>query len=71
MPDHRRPPEWQQNADRHTELRDPVLTVRQISRFEFNRKALTRIDHALVFTTPPAGPEGNHAPPPPRPRHVA
>lgn len=50
MPDHHRPPEWQQNADRHTELRDPVLTVRQISRFEFNRKALTRIDHALVFT---------------------
>ncbi|MES9499185.1 hypothetical protein ACPCK9_02010 [Streptomyces koyangensis] len=57
MPDHRRPPEWQQNADRHTELRDPVLTVRQISRFEFNRKALTRIDHALVFTTPRGGHE--------------
>ncbi|MGF2212589.1 hypothetical protein, partial [Streptomyces albidoflavus] len=55
MPDHHRPPEWQQNADRHTELRDPVLTVRQISRFEFNRKALTRIDHALVFTTPRGG----------------
>ncbi|WP_199840558.1 hypothetical protein [Streptomyces sp. SM8] len=57
MPDHHRPPEWQQNADRHTELRDPVLTVRQISRFEFNRKALTRIDHALVFTTPRGGHE--------------
>ncbi|WP_371797711.1 hypothetical protein OHB02_11510 [Streptomyces albidoflavus] len=57
MPDHRRPPEWQQNADRHTELRDPVLTVRQISRFEFNRRALTRIDHALVFTTPRGGHE--------------
>uniref|UniRef100_UPI00069178B7 hypothetical protein n=1 Tax=Streptomyces albidoflavus TaxID=1886 RepID=UPI00069178B7 len=57
MPDHRRPPEWQQNADRHTALRDPVLTVRQISRFEFNRKALTRIDHALVFTTPRGGHE--------------
>ncbi|MDH6190824.1 hypothetical protein M2168_003856 [Streptomyces sp. CZ24] len=57
MPDHRRPPEWQQNADRHTELRDPVLTVRQISRFEFSRKALTRIDHALVFTTPRGGHE--------------
>ncbi|ALM40991.1 hypothetical protein [Streptomyces sp. FR-008] len=57
MPDHHRPPEWQQNADRHSELRDPVLTVRQISRFEFNRKALTRIDHALVFTTPRGGHE--------------
>ncbi|MEU2765622.1 MULTISPECIES: hypothetical protein [Streptomyces] len=57
MPDHRHPPEWQQNADRHAELRDPVLTVRQISRFEFNRKSLTRIDHALVFTTQRGGHE--------------
>ncbi|THC53294.1 hypothetical protein [Streptomyces sp. A1499] len=48
----RRPPEWQQSADRHTRLVDPVLTVRQLSRFEFSRRALTRIDHALVFTSP-------------------
>ncbi|GAA3110731.1 hypothetical protein ACFQ0X_18825 [Streptomyces rectiviolaceus] len=53
MPDfQRRPPEWQQSADRHTSLVDPVLTVRQLSRFEFSRKTLTRIDHALVFTSP-------------------
>ncbi|MFC9426329.1 hypothetical protein [Streptomyces sp. NPDC056987] len=52
MADLRRPPEWEQPADRHTELIDPVITVRQLSRFEFARKLLTRIDHALVFSTP-------------------
>ncbi|WP_406477388.1 PE-PGRS family protein [Streptomyces platensis] len=50
MPDFRRPPEWDQQADRHTQLTDPVLTVRQLGRFEYAaRKALTRIDNALVF----------------------
>ncbi|MFF8655330.1 hypothetical protein [Streptomyces huasconensis] len=48
----RRLPEWQQSADRHTSLTDPVLTVRQLSRFDFSRKTLTRIDHALVFSSP-------------------
>ncbi|MEV6074176.1 hypothetical protein AB0L80_03525 [Streptomyces sp. NPDC052069] len=52
MTDFRRPPEWEQAADRHTRLADPVLTVRQLSRFGFARKSLTRIDHALVFSTP-------------------
>ncbi|GAA2248849.1 hypothetical protein GCM10010232_40310 [Streptomyces amakusaensis] len=52
MADFHRPPEWRQAADRHTPLIDPVLTVRQLSRFEFSRKGLTRIDHALVFTSP-------------------
>ncbi|RST11101.1 hypothetical protein EF905_25875, partial [Streptomyces sp. WAC05374] len=52
MPDFRRPFEWVQDADRHTQLSDPVLTVRQLSRFDFARKSLTRIDHALVFATP-------------------
>ncbi|MFI1885445.1 hypothetical protein [Streptomyces jumonjinensis] len=52
MADFRRPPEWQQPVDRHSALVDPVLTVRQLSRFEFSRKSLTRIDHALVFTSP-------------------
>ncbi|OKK05934.1 hypothetical protein AMK26_07500 [Streptomyces sp. CB03234] len=52
MPDFRRPFEWVQDADRHTQLIDPVLTVRQLSRFDFARKSLTRIDHALVFATP-------------------
>ncbi|MFJ5028938.1 hypothetical protein ACIQB5_12650 [Streptomyces sp. NPDC088560] len=47
-----RQPEWQQPADRHTQLVDPVLTVRQLSRFEFNFRSLVRIDHALVFSTP-------------------
>lgn len=50
-----RQPEWQQNADRHTELIDPVLTVRQLSRFEFNLKSYVRIDHALVFSTAKGG----------------
>ncbi|MFJ2415526.1 hypothetical protein [Streptomyces brevispora] len=47
----RRPPEWEQPAGRHTELKDPVLTVRQISRLGFVPRRLTRIDHALVFST--------------------
>ncbi|MFJ3665630.1 hypothetical protein ACIPSE_04145 [Streptomyces sp. NPDC090106] len=50
-----RQPEWQQNADRHTELIDPVLTVRQLSRFEFNLRSYVRIDHALVFATAKGG----------------
>jgi hypothetical protein len=50
-----RPPEWQQQADRHTQLVDPVLTVRQLSRFDFNLRSLVRIDHALVFSTPKGG----------------
>ncbi|MFD8970634.1 PE-PGRS family protein [Streptomyces sp. NPDC059568] len=52
MADLRRQPEWQQQADRHSQLRDPVLTVRPISRFEYTaRKPVTPIDHALVFVT--------------------
>ncbi|NUS26144.1 MAG: hypothetical protein HOV92_18235 [Streptomyces sp.] len=51
MADLRQPPDWQQPADRHTPLIDPVITVRQLTRFGFARKALTRIDHALVFST--------------------
>ncbi|MFI7365327.1 hypothetical protein ACIBO4_24580 [Streptomyces sp. NPDC050149] len=47
-----RPPDWEQPAGRHTTLKDPVLTVRQISRFGFVPRKLTRIDHALVFSTP-------------------
>lgn len=50
-----RPPEWQQNADRHTQLTDPVLTVRQLSRFEFSLRTYVRIDHALVFSTARGG----------------
>ncbi|GAA3033296.1 hypothetical protein [Streptomyces glomeratus] len=52
MPTFHRQPEWQQSADRHTQLVDPVLTVRQLSRFELNLRQLVRIDHALVFSTP-------------------
>ncbi|MEU5599077.1 hypothetical protein [Streptomyces sp. NPDC020298] len=46
-----RQPEWQQQADRHSQLVDPVLTVRQLTRFEFNLKSYVRIDNALVFST--------------------
>ncbi|MEU5209728.1 PE-PGRS family protein [Streptomyces sp. NPDC020742] len=56
MPDFRRPPEWDQQADRHTQLTDPVLTVRQLGRFEYAaRRALTRIDNALVFVNGKGG----------------
>ncbi|MEU2222038.1 PE-PGRS family protein [Streptomyces sp. NPDC018347] len=52
MADFRRPPEWTQHADRHTELIDPVLTVRPISRFDYTaRRQVGAIDHALVFVT--------------------
>ncbi|MGW0788173.1 hypothetical protein ACWD04_07925 [Streptomyces sp. NPDC002911] len=46
----RRPPEWDQHADRHTVLHDPVLTVRQLPRFGLVPRRHTRIDHALVFS---------------------
>ncbi|MGC3003230.1 hypothetical protein ACPF8X_33875, partial [Streptomyces sp. G35A] len=65
MPTFHRPPEWQQPADRHTRLIDPVLTVRQLSRFELSLKHVVRIDHALVFSTPKGGYEAY--PPPRRP----
>lgn len=55
MPAFHRPPEWQQSADRHTQLIDPVLTVRQLSRFELSLKSTVRIDHALVFSTAKGG----------------
>lgn len=52
MADFRRQPEWQQQADRHSTLIDPVLTVRPISRFDYTaRRPVTAIDHALVFAT--------------------
>ncbi|MFJ2896391.1 hypothetical protein ACIO87_16090 [Streptomyces sp. NPDC087218] len=50
MPEFRRAPDWDQRADRGTRLTDPVVTVRQLSRFGFSRRPLTRIDHALVFS---------------------
>ncbi|WP_405750648.1 hypothetical protein OHA19_16550 [Streptomyces sp. NBC_00012] len=52
MPEFRRAPDWDQRADRGTRLTDPVVTVRQLSRFGFARRPLTRIDHALVFSAP-------------------
>ncbi|MET7890946.1 PE-PGRS family protein [Streptomyces mirabilis] len=56
MAEFRRPPEWQQQADRHTTLIDPVLTVRPISRFDYTaRRPVSAIDHALVFATAGGG----------------
>ncbi|MFJ9356770.1 PE-PGRS family protein [Streptomyces mirabilis] len=56
MAEFRRPPEWQQQADRHTMLIDPVLTVRPISRFDYTaRRPVSAIDHALVFATAGGG----------------
>jgi hypothetical protein len=52
MAEFRRQPEWQQDANRHTALIDPVLTVRPIARFDYTvRRAVNAIDHALVFVT--------------------
>ncbi|ATZ23351.1 hypothetical protein SLAV_07235 [Streptomyces lavendulae subsp. lavendulae] len=47
------PPQWQQDANRHTVLADPVVTIQELSRFKPLRT--TRIDHALVFTTVQGG----------------
>ncbi|MBT2542244.1 hypothetical protein J7E99_16360 [Streptomyces sp. ISL-44] len=55
MSDPRRHPDWEQPADRHTQLIDPVITVQQLGRFEVFRKLQTRIDHALVFSTTKGG----------------
>ncbi|MFG2664318.1 hypothetical protein ACGFY6_08710 [Streptomyces sp. NPDC048387] len=44
--------DFNQHARRHTMLTDPVVTVRQIGRFDFGGRATTHIDHALVYTTP-------------------
>ena len=46
----RREPDWDQGAHRHSVLADPVVTVRQLSRFDY-RKHYSHIDNALVFTT--------------------
>ncbi|MFD9865878.1 hypothetical protein ACFXI8_19760 [Streptomyces niveus] len=52
MPDFHRLPEWDQHADRSSVLTDPVLTVRQLSRFQYTaRKSHLRVDNALVFAT--------------------
>ncbi|MFD3470058.1 hypothetical protein ACFWWM_27575 [Streptomyces sp. NPDC058682] len=63
-----RAPDWDQHADRHTRLIDPVVTVRQLRRLGPTRRPPTRIDHALVFTTA----RGEHTAylPPQRPRSV-
>ncbi|MEU6118652.1 PE-PGRS family protein [Streptomyces sp. NPDC047117] len=50
MADLHRETDWHQGADRHSDLADPVLTVRQLSRFD-HRRGYSRIDNALVFTT--------------------
>ncbi|MFI5620865.1 hypothetical protein [Streptomyces sp. NPDC051567] len=60
-----RPPDWDPHTHRHSELVDPVVTVRQFGRFGLTRKAPTRIDHALVYVTPKGTYEAY--PPPHRP----
>ncbi|MFF2730185.1 hypothetical protein ACFVS9_20090 [Streptomyces sp. NPDC058008] len=62
MTQFRRSPEWEQPVDRHSLLRDPVLTVRQLSRLGFVSRRLTRIGHALVFSTP-SGTYNTYLPP--------
>ncbi|SEL05917.1 hypothetical protein [Streptacidiphilus jiangxiensis] len=57
MPDFRRAPDWDQAANRDSQITDPVLTVRQISRFDpmAGRGMTAHADRALVFTTPDGG----------------
>ncbi|MFF5445946.1 hypothetical protein [Streptomyces sp. NPDC012888] len=43
--------DWLQPADRHTELIDPVISVRQLSFVDVRRRRLTRFDHCLVYAT--------------------
>ncbi|WAL72557.1 PE-PGRS family protein [Kitasatospora sp. YST-16] len=43
-----KPPQWHQNANRGSQLADPVVTIQELSRFRALRN--TRIDYALVFT---------------------
>ncbi|MFG2618476.1 hypothetical protein ACGFXC_12700 [Streptomyces sp. NPDC048507] len=58
--------DWLQAADRHTELTDPVISVRQLARWDLRRKRHTHFDHCLVYATH----EGDHVEfrPPRRPR---
>ncbi|MCF3101115.1 PE-PGRS family protein [Streptomyces roseoverticillatus] len=46
-------PQWHQDANRHSQLVDPVVTIQELSRFKPLRT--TRIDYALVFTTAQGG----------------
>ncbi|WP_329568879.1 PE-PGRS family protein [Kitasatospora sp. NBC_01266] len=48
-----RPPQWQQDVNRHSQLVDPVVTIQELSRFGSLRT--TRVDYALVFTTAQGG----------------
>ncbi|MFI0786752.1 PE-PGRS family protein [Streptomyces lydicus] len=54
MADTRHRMDWSQEADRHSVLADPVVTVRTLSRFDYRRNH-SRIDNALVFTTSKGG----------------
>ncbi|MDH6132697.1 hypothetical protein P3T37_002083 [Kitasatospora sp. MAA4] len=47
------PPQWQQNANRDSQLVDPVVTIQGLSRLKPLRS--TRVDYALVFTTAQGG----------------
>lgn len=52
MAGYRFSPQWDQHARRDTDIVDPVLVVRPLSRFEFTaRKPVSQVDHALVFTS--------------------
>ncbi|MEU8432078.1 hypothetical protein AB0F18_04085 [Streptomyces sp. NPDC029216] len=61
--------DWLQTADRHTELIDPVISVRQLARWDLRRKRHTHFDHCLVYATH----QGEYVlfPPPLRPRATA
>jgi hypothetical protein len=52
MAGYRYSPQWDQHARRNTDIVDPVLVVRPLSRFEFTgRRPVNQVDHALVFTS--------------------
>ncbi|MEW1633977.1 hypothetical protein AB0469_07875 [Streptomyces sp. NPDC093801] len=60
--------DWDQHADRHTLLKDPVVTVHQLGRLGLTGGPPTRIDHTLVYTTRRGGYEVYL--PPHRPRRI-
>ncbi|WP_185921768.1 hypothetical protein [Streptomyces sp. WAC06614] len=61
--------DWLQSADRHTELKDPVISVRRLALLDLRRTRLARFDHCLVYATKHGGYETFV--PPDRPRSTS
>ncbi|MFD5317906.1 PE-PGRS family protein [Streptomyces sp. NPDC127098] len=56
MAGYRYSPQWDQHANRDSDIVDPVLVVRPLSRWEFTtRQPVNQVDSALVFTSARGG----------------